>query len=108
MRVWLDDVRPMPEGFDKHVVDYVSAINALRTGKVTFMSFDHDLAPEHYAGYVASGGGTGYDVARWVEEQAYYGNLPRFKWAVHSANPQGRLRIQAALRKADMFWDRRK
>ena len=94
MRVWLDDVRPMPEGFDLHVMDAVAAIAALRTGKVTFMSFDHDLGKDD----------TGYTVAKWIEEEAQAGRIPRLFWQIHSANPVGQKNMEAALTNADKFW----
>lgn len=82
MRIWLDDERPMPEeGFDLHVKTAREAIEQLKTGKVEFISFDHDLGPEE--------AGTGYDVASWIEEQAFNCNLNRIDWEIHSAALSG-------------------
>jgi hypothetical protein len=59
MKVWLDDLRPMPAGFDD---------------------------PEN---------GTGYEVAKWIEEHAFRwsqgepGGLPPLEWRIHSRNPVG-------------------
>lgn len=98
MRVWLDDERPMPDGFDTHVKTAAEAVLLLQTGDVTFLSFDHDLGnPDN---------GTGYQVASWVEKNAFEGRLPRFEWAVHSANPVGARSMTAALRNADAYWAR--
>lgn len=66
------------------------AIDILKTGKVGLISFDHDLGePEN---------GTGYDVAKWIEEMAH--TDPSFmvpEWAIHSANPVGRENIRRAM-----------
>jgi hypothetical protein len=103
MNVWLDDMRPMPEGYGRHVVTAAEAIAVLQTGEVKRMSFDHDLGFEHYAGDYSKGG-TGYDVACWVELAAKEGRVPPFIWAVHSANPVGRANIIRALQGAERWW----
>lgn len=97
MKVWLDDFRAMPVAFDVHVKSFGDAITILATGKVTFISFDHDL------GYPNKG--TGYDVAKWIEAQARLNNLERFEWASHSANPVGVKNITSAMKQADKYWD---
>lgn len=97
MRIWLDDERPMPDdGFDIHVKTAKDAIKLLRTGEIEFISLDHDLGPEE--------AGTGYDVARWIEEQAYNCALERVDWEIHSANPVGRKNMEAALNNANKWW----
>lgn len=94
-RVWLDDQRPMPEGYDTHVYTATEAINLLKSGAVTAISLDHDLGgPEN---------GTGYDVAKWIEQAAYSG-APRIEWQLHSSNPSGRANMRAALEQAEKFW----
>ncbi|MBY0227710.1 MAG: hypothetical protein K2W96_00380 [Gemmataceae bacterium] len=95
MRLYLDDVRDMPPGFDHCARTAAEALDLLRTGRVAFLSFDHDLGTEE----------TGYTVASWIERAAFDGTLPRLGWAVHSANPVGRANIEAAMRNADRFWD---
>jgi len=100
MRVWLDDERPMPEGYDVHIKTAHEAIIALGTGQVTEISLDHDLGSP-------LPGQTGYYVAKWMEGAAHNGYLGRVKWAIHSANPPGRKNIEDALKKADEFWDRK-
>jgi hypothetical protein len=45
------------------------------------------------------------DVAKWIEEQAFHGNIPRLVWAVHSKNSVGAKNMEQALRNADKFWD---
>ncbi len=95
MRVWLDDIRPMPESYDRWAKTYEQAINWLESGLVTLMSFDHDLGE----------GKTGYDVAKWVEENAFNGNLKPIKVRVHTQNPVGRKNICMALQNAVKHWN---
>lgn len=97
MRVWLDDERKMPEGFDLHVRTATEAIDVLKTGKVQLISLDHDLGPPE--------AGTGYDVAAWIEEAAFSKQIPRLEWRIHSANPVGRERMLAALVGANRWWN---
>ena len=94
--LWLDDLRPMPAEFNHHVKTADDAIKVLETGRVKRMSFDHDLGPEE--------AGTGYDVAKWVEEAAFNKEIPPFEWRVHSANPVGARNIENALKGAERYW----
>jgi len=96
MKVWLDDIRPMPPEFDFWAKTADEAIRILATGTVTEISLDHDLGEDD--------NGTGYDVAAWIEEGAYFGTLPILRWSIHSANPVGRRKMVSALTRADKFW----
>ena len=71
-----------------------AAINRLKSGNVRSISFDHDL------GTMA----TGYDVAKWIEERAFQGEIARLEWSVHSMNVEGAKAIRAAMRNAEQFW----
>lgn len=99
MNIWLDDIRDPkihdPKGTWIWVKTADEAINALRTGNVKLISLDHDLGTDP---------DTGYTVAVWIEEQAWEGNLPELDWRVHSANPVGAKKIEAALFCADKAW----
>ncbi len=92
MRIYLDDLRAPPEGF-RLCRTAQEAIALLRSGVVTFMSFDHDL------GTVL----TGYDVACCIECEVYAGRIRCPEWTVHSANPVGRDHINAAMNSAKRF-----
>lgn len=96
MRIWLDDLRKMPVGYDIHVTTAQQAIELLGNKGVTDISLDHDLGQEEC--------GTGYDVALWIERQAFLGFLPPLYWQIHSANPVGRSNIEIALNNADHYW----
>lgn len=89
MRLYLDDIRPTPIGFTHRAYTAREAILMLETGAVTFISFDHDLGPET--------AGTGYEVARWIEEQAFTAGFHVPDWAIHSANPVGARNIEQAM-----------
>ena len=101
MKLWLDDLREMPPGFDLHVKTAAAAIIFLETGEVTKISFDHDLGPDGIE-Y------TGYYVALWIEMAAHTGRIPPLEWVVHSANPPGRKNIEMAMRKADAYWEEKR
>ena len=104
LRVWLDDVRPMPkEGFDVHVKTAADAIALIESGRVAFMSFDHDLGFDLTI-MACRNEPTGYDVAKVVERLAAEGKIQQFGWAVHSMNPTGADLIEMALQQADKFW----
>lgn len=95
VQLWLDDLRPAPTGW-RHAFTADEAITALRDGGVVRISLDHDLGPPE--------AGTGYDVAKWIEEQAASGALEPLAWAIHSANPVGRSNMAFAMRSAERFW----
>lgn len=94
-RLWLDDERPMPDGFDLHVRTSREAIRAIREGGVSMVSLDHDLGEGH---------GTGYDVAKYIEEAAFNGALVPMEVRVHSANPVGKDNIRRCIDNAKKYW----
>lgn len=105
LRVWLDDMRPAPQGWL-----WVKTCNALvdvlknRIESVAEVSLDHDLADEHYtmeAGSGYSGGDpyagarekTGYDACVWMAENNVWPPLIR----IHSASSVGRQRMMGVI-----------
>ncbi|HEY1065437.1 MAG TPA: cyclic-phosphate processing receiver domain-containing protein [Pirellulales bacterium] len=105
MNLWLDDVRPMPSGFDLHVVTAAQAIAALATGGGRKISLDHDLGD--------AANGSGYEVAKWIEERAFAWSrgevegLAPLEWAIHSQNVVGVENMRRAMQSAERFWSRR-
>lgn len=97
LAVWLDDVRPMPEGYDVHVKTAQEAINLLKSGRVCMISLDHDLGDESVE--------TGYTVARYIEQAAHEGTLGFVAVNLHTANPVGRRNMEAAIRNAQRAWN---
>lgn len=100
MKLWLDDVRdPVKYGYiGWHWAKTAEeAIAAIKTGWVTEASLDHDLAWEHYPWndtgepYKEQ---TGYDVVMWMNENNVW---PCNGVSVHSMNPWGRSRMEAAI-----------
>lgn len=111
MKLWLDDIRPAPEGWT-HVKTVQDAITFLKTGQVTEASLDHDLGACDEclrgmteaqwlveAGYKSMPNcdhfGTGYNLVCWMEENNVWPSLIR----VHSSNPVGRQRMQQVINK---------
>tara|TARA_R110000851_G_scaffold172952_7_gene319248 strand:- start:137 stop:562 length:426 start_codon:yes stop_codon:yes gene_type:complete len=115
--LWLDDNRDpatspylnkfCPE-FVEHQMNiiWVKTFNEfemwiLNNGFPSKISFDHDLANEHYAppnryndyhswvGEQEFKEKTGMDAAKWVIEYCLDYNQPLPEWSVHSANPPG-------------------
>lgn len=86
-RLFLDDLRPIPEGYIgirsyKEFVTYITD-----KGLPDFISFDHDLGLEE----------SGYDCAKWLVNYCldYGSRLPQFH--VHSQNPVGKINILSLL-----------
>ena len=46
IRLWLDDVRPMPPSFNYWAKTAKEAIEILKTGRVVEISLDHDLGQD--------------------------------------------------------------
>ena len=102
--LWLDDERDPDHPRIKEAFGSIAgmlwvrtadaAIQRLKSGQVRSISFDHDLGT----------GPTGYDVAKWVEERSFSGELSRIVWTVHSLNVRGAKSIRQAMMNADRFW----
>jgi hypothetical protein len=88
VKVYLDDERPTPEGWVR-VFWPSEAIELLKSGTVAEISLDHDLGDDAH--------GTGYEVVVWIEEQVALHGFSPPKIAVHSANPAGRMKMQAGI-----------
>lgn len=107
IKLWLDDERNPKNsviqelfGADPDMVwvkTADAAIARLKSNAVIWISLDHDLGTT----------ATGYDVAKWIEERAYYGELMRLTWTIHSANVVGARAMRQALVNADRYWSER-
>ena len=84
----MDDERPTPEGWTR-VYWPDEAIRLLETGNVVEISLDHDLCNDDR--------GTGYDVVLWIEEGVATQGFSPPAISVHSANPSGRVRMEAGI-----------
>jgi hypothetical protein len=106
MILYLDDVRNPPmydlagEPISWEIVRTASeCISLIQSGKVEFLSFDHDLGNDE--------DGTGYDVAKFIEAGAYSGEIDPIDYAIHSANPVGANNIDNAMKSAWRVWEGR-
>ena len=87
MKLYLDDLRPIPEGYIgvrsyKEFVTYI-----IDSGLPDFISFDHDLGLQE----------SGYDCAKWLVNFCLDNNLRLPKFDVHSQNPVGKENILSLL-----------
>jgi len=96
VKLYLDDVRDPPDDTWTLARTVEEAKAILVTGRVEVASLDHDL------GIVEVGVGvfkevpapTGYDLCVWM---AKTGHWPKFKPAVHSANPVGAMAMRQCI-----------
>lgn len=95
MRLWLDDMRPMPQGYTHCALSVNEAkkmieIAETNNDKIELISLDHDL------GDYASDGGDGIKLMDYlVMRQTFY------PVEFHTANPVGRANMQ---RIKDRWW----
>ncbi len=80
IKVWLDDVRPAPEGYH-HVKTYREAMDFIDNNEVNWISLDHDLGDYDDMGREW----TGYDVLMRLVEMKLCGAFNGLVF-VHSAN----------------------
>jgi len=71
MKIYLDDLRPTPDGWI-HAYWPNEVIEYLKTGGVEIISLDHDLGDDER--------GTGYDVVLWIEEAVQLKGSPPPKY----------------------------
>jgi hypothetical protein len=88
MKLFLDDERPTPEGWQRAYWP-AEAIRLLETGVVTDLSLDHDLGDDAR--------GTGYDVILWIEEAVALRGFVPPAISVHSANPSAAEKMRAGV-----------
>jgi len=106
-KLWLDDVRKPPDDTWTWVKSYDEAVQAVEGQWFGIMSLDHDLgmevAEEMVSGIVVARERekpTGYDFACYIERRVHMGDmLPPMVMVSHSANPNGKVRIELVARK---------
>lgn len=110
---WLE-LPPLHWEVVKNWIEFVSTVK-LR-GIPSVVSFDHDLADEHYAEYTAAHDPlligerriryetfkekTGYDCAKWLAELCVQLNKPIPQYYIHTLNPIGRQNIFSIMESA--------
>ena len=84
------------------VVNYDEFISYItKNGMPYFLSFDHDLADEHYGmrdqldemEYILYQEKTGYHCAKWLIDYCMDNNIDPPEYLVHSMNPEGKKNI---------------
>ena len=110
--LYLDDERlpsddDLPEDWKRanlfivrNAADFIRTVRSL--GTPTFVSFDHDLHPEHYAnqqdidysGAVYRDNPCGWHCAQWLIEHLKEKGAPVPKWNVHSLSAEGSRNIR--------------
>ena len=102
MKIWVDDVRPAPEGYVwcqtvnevKHVITNIMSLRFIQhlenLPTIELLDLDHD------AGDLARWGGDYIKILDWLEKQKYPQDIPiRF----HSMNPVGVQNMRAIIQK---------
>lgn len=89
LKLFLDDVRPKPEGFDLLIRTAEEAIELIKQNKVKFISLDNDLG----IGYTE-----GYKVANFIEEAYMADEIEFVDFYPHTSNPVARAKIIMARR----------
>lgn len=98
MKIWLDDMRPMPSGYTHHAYSVNQAKDMIKRAeslfelgeKIELIDLDHDL------GDYANDGGDGIKLLDWLAERETF-----YPVRLHTANPVGRNNMQRLI---DRFW----
>lgn len=96
MKLWVDDLRTPPNGYDLWAKNYEEAVAFIDkySQDITHISFDHDIDSFDENGNEL----TGYAVAVYIEQQIYYGDFNAIVLQgiqVHTSNPSGSKKILA-------------
>lgn len=100
MKLFLDDVRPIPDTSWHLVKSAQEAIEWLEAHPETHtVSLDHDLGEDEDGNELPSG----YDVICWMEDRVYSGQkIPR-TILIHTSNTSARIRMEQARNAIDNF-----
>jgi hypothetical protein len=103
IKLWIDDVRPMPVDFTHCCINASSAIEFIKANSenIFTISFDHDLSE-----FIAETELTGNTVAKYIEEALYFNEIKipnQVTFLVHSSNSTGRANIVATLKSAGNY-----
>jgi len=90
MKLYLDDVRNVPEGY-RLVRSVFELIGMFKYYEeiITEISLDHDLG---------CGQLTGYDFCKWFEREYFNKTVPNITFKIHSQNPVGRKNMEQVLK----------
>lgn len=99
MKIWVDDVRPMPEGYTHHAYSVDAAIMMLESAKelgekVDLIDLDHDASD------YAKDGGDYINLLDYIEHfQKDWIDKMGTKFRIHSMNVVGRQNMQRIIEK---------
>lgn len=85
MKLFVDDIRNPPDMTWCVVRTFEGAITYLKHNVVEVISLDHDLGKRK----------SGYDIAKWIEEQVFLHQIQAPEILCHSQNPVGKKNILA-------------
>lgn len=86
IKIWVDDVRPMPDGYNfwcRSVNEGIAALQQLQTEQDIYLDLDHD------AGVYAVDGGDYIRLLDFIEADSLNADN-RFSFHIHSMNVVGR------------------
>lgn len=93
MKLWIDDLRPAPDGWvwAKTSNEALEIIGKTLLKNIELISFDHDLG----------GDDTAVPIVNYIEERVVQFGDPAPLMLVHSQNPVGRDNLKRAIRAID-------
>lgn len=103
MKLWIDDLRPMPKEFDKHIKTVDEAIAFIfqyadRGEKIDLISLDHDAGDEYKYG------GDYIKILEYLEYLHCAHSVDVCtKFSIHTKNPVGAERMRQIIKK--MGWE---
>jgi hypothetical protein len=95
LRVWLDDAKEMPDGYNVWIKNAHKMADLIDAGNVSHISFDYDLGSDSL---------TGYSVALYIEQLAYYHQINPITWEIHTSNAVGKKAIKETMESAEYYW----
>ena len=97
MKLWLDDIRPAPEGWTRaRSVNTAIALMGFYRDNLIDVSLDHDM------GDFSDQGGDGVKLVLWmIENNVWPANRP----TIHSMNPVGRKNMEALIERYGNYGD---
>ena len=92
MKIWLDDLRPVPKGYNgaKSVNEAILLIEKAEENGTEIVLFDHDLG-DYY-----TDGGDAIKLLDWLAERGTF-----YPVKIHTANPVGRENMERMLKR---YW----
>ena len=105
IKIWVDDIRKMPEEYDYQVKSTYDAIS--RISRCYKLGIQVKLSLDHDAGKYANDGGDYIGILEYLEEKSF--NSPYWKdyiknnieFHLHTANPVGRENMRRIIKKND-------